>query len=230
MTISSSKYLVCASTASTGDGRDDQRRVCRECGYRGRQAGQAIAARMPLKRVFTEYLHDLSVGRVDSLAAMADRYKISESTALRWRHKTLVIIGQYTDALAPLKGRVEVDETYLARGAPGTKGGSAGTARVRGSRRVRGASRKGSAAVVTAIERRSGRVYLRVMNRGTTGAMLDAIGGALAARTRISSDGYKSYITLARSERLRHTRLIIGRRARSIGGDASTLLMGCMRD
>ena len=217
MTILSSECVVCGSQASKGDGRLEQRRVCLECGYRSRRAGQEVGARMPLKRVFAEYLHDLSEGRADSLVAMSVRYQISESTSLRWRHRAMRLIGTHTDTFALLKGRVEADETYLPRGTPGTKGGSMGTPRVRGSRRVRGASKQGSVAVVTAVERQSGRVYLRVMSGGTTKAMLEAMSGALASRSRLISDGYKSYITLAKQENLRHTRLIVSRRSRSIG-------------
>ena len=200
-----------------GDSWAEQRRVCLECGYRSRRAGLAVGARMPLKRVFAEYLHDLSEGRTDSLVAMSLRYQTSESTSLRWRHTSLRLIGRQTDTFAPFKGRVEVDETYLPVGAPGTRGGSMGTPRVRRSRRVRGASKQGSVAVVTAVERQSGRVHLRVMTGGTTKAMLEAMSGALASCSRLISDGPKSYITLAKQEGLRHTRLIVSRRARFTG-------------
>ena len=82
---------------------------------------------------------------------------------------------------------------------------------------MRGASKQDSVAIVTTVERQSGRVHLRVMSGGTTKAMLEAMSGALAARSRLISDGYKSYITLAKQEGRRHTRLIVGRRSRFTG-------------
>ena len=172
----------CGSQASTGEVRFEQRRVYLKCSYRCRRAGQAVGAWLPLKRVFAEYLRNLSAGRVDSLVAISLRCQISGSTAVRWRHRALWLIGNHPDLFTSLN-RVEAVETYLSREVPGTKGGSMGPPR------ARGASGQGPVTAATA-EDCSG--YLRVMIGGTAKAMLGATSGAWAVRTRLISDSYKS--------------------------------------
>lgn len=185
-----------------------EERYCAACGVRRTKVAESLGAGLHKKNAFARYLSDLSIGRVESLAVMAEVYQISRPTALRWRHRALASVGEQGSS-GLLSGRVEADETFIPSGNQGSR--SLGRrARKRGSRRVRGS---GAARVrlYTAVER-NGEMRGAVMQNAKTREYVRVVQETVAKKSRLLTDGYKSYITAARKAGLSHQRIVSPKR------------------
>jgi transposase len=138
---------------------------------RNRYVARSHLSEAKVRHVLRLFALDLEATKVAHLAG------VSRRTANRLFHALRVRMAQECEAHAPIRGTVELDESYFGR------------RRIRG-KRGRGA---GGKTVVFGIFKRNGRVYTQIVPDAKQATLRAVIRGRVALASVVHSDGWIGY-------------------------------------
>ena len=165
--------------------------------------------------VFRSHLSEAKVRHIIRLFALdleatkvARLTRVSRRTVNRFFHELRVRMAKECEAHAPVRGTVELDESYFGR------------RRIRG-KRGRGA---GGKTIVFGVYKRNGRVYTEIVPDAKKATLRAIIRGRVDLRSVVHSDGWRGYDGLVDLGYRKHFRVehrhsvFVGRRGVHING------------
>jgi transposase-like protein len=138
---------------------------------RNRYVARSHLSEARFRHIVRLFAMDLEATKVTTLTG------VSRRTVNRYFHALRVRMARECDAQTPLRGTVEIDESYF------------GPRRVRG-KGGRGAGRK---TIVFGIFKRNGRVYTQIVPNVQKATLQAVIRGRLALASVVHSDGWGGY-------------------------------------